>query len=184
MLCIYARIDSVWILCSHHSSSRYETPEANQQTHRAGEDYKQFRAAVASEGLFTEYPDLRFWKPTGVGFMTRSPVNFAGDRKGEKQYFVVQELSPAKGGKLKLLEGLGEVAGQAQSSDKVNSFWVLDRADPGDGEDVVVVSRFDSKEDYDAFAQSEREAWKTVSGQVKVEIVTTWVEAGIGFLNR
>jgi heme-degrading monooxygenase HmoA len=172
------------VLFSHHSLHRYETPEANQQTHRAGEDYKQFRAAVASEGLFTEYPDLRFWKPTDVGFMTRSPVNFMSDRKGEKQYFVVQEFSPAEGGKANLLEILGEVAGRTQSLDKVKSFWALDRADPEDGEDVVVVSRFDSKEDYDALFQSEREAWKTVSGQVKAETVTTWVEAGIGFLDR
>lgn len=116
--------------------------------------------------------------------MTRSPVSFMGDRKGEKQYFAVQELSPADGGKAMLLEILAEIAGRAQSSEKVNGFWVLDRVDPQDGEDVVVVSRFDNQADYDAFAQEEGEAWKRASGLAKAATTTTWIESGIGFLDR
>lgn len=164
---------------------RYETPEDNRETHRAGEAYRNFRAAVAAEGLLDGYPDLRFWRPTGIGFLARSPVNFMTKQDGLKDYVVIQDLTPLEGAKSKVLEALRAVAESAENTSGVGSFWVLEREDKDDGDDVVVFTRFASKGDYEAFVATEKaEAWKSVDGLCQHAQTTTWAESGIGYLNR
>jgi len=166
--------------------TRYETQEANRETHRAGEAYREFRAAVAAEGLLNGYPDMRFWCATGMGFLTRAPINMMVDREATKnQYIVVQDLSPKQGAKSKVLDTLGSVVNSVESVSSVGSFWVLERENKEDGDDVIVFARFDYKNSYEAFMATDAgQTWKTVGDLCQAALTTTWTEAGIGFLGR
>jgi hypothetical protein len=153
--------------------------------HRDGEAYRNFRAAVAAENLLDGYPDMRFWSPTGVGFLTRSPVDFTKTGPGDaKDFIVIQDLSPRVGAKTKVLESLRAVAALAEAAPVVGSFWVLEREDGEDGDDVVVFSRFESEGGYEGFMAGEGRMWKSVDELCEDVRTTTWVESGIGYISR
>lgn len=166
-------------------TSRYETPEANRETHRAGEAYQAFRAGVVAENLLAGYPDVRFWRPTGVGFLTSASVNLMGGESPSHGYIVVQDLSPLPDGKAQVLEALEPVAQAADKSTKVGSFWVLERENQEDGHELTVFSAFGSKSDYDEFVASEEAGgWKSIGDVCQTAITTTWKNSQIGFLGR
>ncbi|KAJ4298003.1 hypothetical protein N0V90_005902 [Kalmusia sp. IMI 367209] len=115
----------------------YETIAANQITHRASTPYKAFRHAVAQEGLLERPSDLRFWRPTGIGFLTKTGP-LACSASSEEEFVVIYEISPKYAQKENVLQRLRTVAQRAGGDGSALSFWVLDRGGEGDGNGVYV----------------------------------------------
>ena len=109
---------------------------------------------------------MRFWCPTGIGFLNHSPINMtAGHAAPKKQYMVIQDLAPGQDLKSKVLGKLGAVAQSAEGVLNVGSFWVLEREHKEDGDDVILFARFDCKDSYEAFVHTDAgRTWGTVSG--------------------
>lgn len=169
-------------------------------THRASAEYKAFRAAAGAEGLLERPSDLRFWRPSSVGFLTRDdddsrgPVNFmdrgrhASSSSGTRQYIVVDELTPRPGHKDQILKQLHGLVREAEREDQVLSFWVLHRGDGEQDEGLLVFARYEDKDEWarfegrDAVAAMWNEVYELVvdEGQRR----TTWIESGLGFLGR
>ena len=167
-------------------------------THRASAEYKAFRAGAGAEGLLERPSDLRFWRPSSVGFLTRDdddgsrgPVNFmdrgrhASPSSGTRQYIVVDELMPRPGRKDQILKQLHGLAREAKRRDQVLSFWVLHRED---GEGLLVFARYEDKDEWARFECRDAvpAMWKGVYESVVDEGQrrTTWIESGLGFLGR
>ncbi|KAL5340961.1 hypothetical protein BJX70DRAFT_396342 [Aspergillus crustosus] len=174
----------------HSSTPRYEDIEANTITHRASDEYKAFRGAVGEEGLLARPSDLRYWRPSGVGFLTRADsatntANFISraDIEGARQYIVVDELTPRPGQVESILRQLGELAevAERETLTQVLSFWVLRRED-----DLLVFSRYEDKDAFTGFSGQSTvvRAWEATSALLDSQRRTTWIESGIGFLDR
>lgn len=104
---------------------------------------------------------------------------------GSRDYIVVQDLTPRKGAKAKVLEVFAAVVKCAENRSEVGSFWILGRENEEDGDDVVAFTRFDSKGDYEAFVTTgEAQNWKRVDDFCDHVQTTTWTESGIGYLGR
>lgn len=164
----------------------YETVEANQVAHRASDEYKAFRKAVADESLLESPSDLRFWRPTGVGFLTRDdkPISFRGD--GGPQHVVIDQFTPAQGAKDDALAVLRRLAGAAADNEHVRSFWVLDRGDDGD-DGLYVFACYESKDAWSTFEAGDiQRLWGEVKASSRSEdwMRTTWRASGIGFIGR
>ncbi|CRG90702.1 hypothetical protein PISL3812_07747 [Talaromyces islandicus] len=169
----------------------YEDVEANTNTHRASAEYKAFRAAVSAEGLLERPSDLRFWRPSSIGFLKRSSHGHGSDifqetpRGQGPQYIVVDELTPRSTCKYSVLEKLSRMANAAEKNDYVLSFWVLHRGDDEDDQSVLVLSRYKDKNAWVRFCSDKTaSAWEEVHGLSDVHRRTTWVESGLGFLGR
>ncbi|KAJ5661368.1 uncharacterized protein N7484_000740 [Penicillium longicatenatum] len=164
----------------------YEDVEANTIEHRASAEYKAFRIAVGEEELLEQPSDLRFWRPTDVGFLTRrGSIDFAGGLVHGKQYIVVDELRTELGKCDLVFDHLRKIAVEAENVEQVFSFWVLRREDEKDLT-FMVFSGYLEKEAWAKFnAQAAvDEAWVTVYGSSEEQKRTTWVESGLGFLGR
>lgn len=164
----------------------YEDVEANTIEHRASAEYKAFRIAVGEEKLLEQPSDLRFWRPTDVGFLTcKEPIDFAGGLVYGKQYIVVDELLAKLGKADLILDLLRKIAVEAKNVEQVFSFWVLRREDETNPT-FMVFSGYLEKEACARFnAQAAvDQAWVTVYGSSEEQKRTTWVELGLGFLGR
>lgn len=164
----------------------YDTVEANQVAHRASDEYKAFRKAVADESLLESTSDLRFWRPTGAGFLTRDDksISFRGDEG--PQHVVIDQFTPAQGAKDDALAVLRRLAGAAADNEHVRSFWVLDRGDDGD-DGLYVFACYESKDAWSTFEASDvQRLWGEVKASSRSEdwMRTTWRASGIGFIGR
>ncbi|KAJ5604593.1 hypothetical protein N7510_009747 [Penicillium lagena] len=163
----------------------YENVEANTVTHRASAEYKAFRAAVGEEALLDRPSDLRFWRPSSVGFLTHDHklVSFMTST-GTNQYIVVDELTPLAGKKGQVLEQLRRLAQDAKQIDQVLSFWVLHRGDGEQDESLLVFARYEGKAEWANFENQSKKTWKEVYELSGEQRRTTWIESGLGFLGR
>lgn len=118
--------------------------------------------------------------------MTRTPVDFESkSQRASPWYIGIQDLVPRSGSRSRLLEVLRALAKVAETSAGVESFWVLERSDMEDGEDLILFSAFVSKAKFDTFVSSEQTAaWKTVRELCKTCTTTTWLGSQIGFVGR
>lgn len=171
----------------------YEDAEANTVTHRSSTEYKAFRAAVGEEGLLERPSDLRFWKPSTVGYLTRSneddsSTNFIARGSGalceSQQYIAIDELTPRPGQKDECLNQMRSLVALAERQILVLSFWVLHRGDNDDN--LLVFARYDNKDAATRFCNRKdisgiREAIASLTEQQRT---TTWVESGLGFIGR
>ncbi|KAJ8110814.1 hypothetical protein OPT61_g6435 [Boeremia exigua] len=105
----------------------YETAEANQVAHRASDEYKAFRAAVSAEGLLSNPSDLRFWHPTGLGFLNKGGPTLFVPEGSSIQYIVTDEFVPKLRAKSQVFEELRSVVKVSQEDERVLTFWVQDR---------------------------------------------------------
>ena len=183
----------VWVACTTDvetagllSFSRYETPEANTVAHRASAPYKAFRAAVGEESLLERPSDLRFWRPTGIGFLGRPGIVnlMKKDTDPHCQYAVVTELNPGSGMKGQALTELRKVADLAANTASVASFLVLHRGEVDTDESIYVFSLFNTKTEAQTFDGGEAGGiWKRLE-EICESRRTTWVSCGIGFIGR
>lgn len=166
--------------------SRYDTVEANTVAHRASAPYKTFRAAVAEEKLLDRPSDLRYWRPTGIGFLARpgTTSKMRGGPQPEGQYAVVHEFTPRAGAKTEILAGLRKVADLAGGYDSAVSFLVLDRGEGEEDEGLCVFTLFESKSEAEAFEAKTDESWTRVVETSEWRRRTTWVASGVGFIGR
>ncbi|KAL4866029.1 hypothetical protein BDV12DRAFT_210756 [Aspergillus spectabilis] len=174
----------------------YDDVEANTITHRASTEYKAFRTAVSEKALLARPSDLRYWRPSPVGFLTRGgggpdTANFMvrGSRAtlgGARQYIVVDELTPQAGQRESVLQQLEELAREAQREARVLSFWALHRGDGEADEGLLVFARYKDKDAWAAFMgrSTVTGVWKATAGLLEGQVRTTWVECGLGFLSR
>lgn len=181
------------------SKTRYHDIEANTVSHRASDEYKAFRRAVGEEALLERPSDLRFWHPTGIGFMNRgSAPHDEGegetiDGSNSQHYIVVDELMPHPGSKSDILGLLKRIADVAEVNGEVRTFWVLDRVGTADQEagkegtddGIYVIGRFTSKQSYDHYLGGLLDSlWKEIDRLCESRRNTTWIESGIGFIGR
>lgn len=155
-------------------------------THRASSPYKAFRAAVAQEGLLERPSDLRFWIPTGIGFLGRpGTVNLMKTGHGDEcQYAIVNELRPGAGMKGNTLEQLRRLACLAADTASIRSFSVLDRGAQDQDETLLVFGLFTTKNDANRFEDGyAKEIWQSLEEACERRR-TTWVECGVGFIGR
>lgn len=170
-----------------HPAGRYETVEANTVTHRASAPYKAFREAVAEQCLLERTSDLRFWRPTGIGFLTPPGrvQSMKNPADSDCRYVIVNELIPKTGMKAIALGKLREGAVLAADTATTARFWVLDRGDDDEDQSLYVFSMFERKADAEAFEAGEvRANWKVLDEICESRRRTSWVECGIGFLGR
>jgi quinol monooxygenase YgiN len=169
----------------------YEDVEANTITHRASAEYKAFRAAGGAEGLLERPSDLRFWRPSSIGFLKRSSHGHGSDIFQERhhdlgpQYIVVDEITPRSTCKDAVLERLNRMANVAEKDESVLSFWVLHRGDEEQDQNILVFSRYRDKSAWAQFCSHKTaSAWEDVHSLSDEQRTTTWVESGLGFLGR
>lgn len=179
------------IKCIELIDFSYEDVEANTITHRASAEYKAFRTAVTTEGLLERPSDLRFWRPSSIGFLKRSKDGQGSDIFQEKapgqglQYIVVDELTPRSTFKDAVLEQLGKMANVAEQDDHVLSFWVLNRGEEEQDQSILVFSRYKDKNAWIQFySRKISSVWEGVHALSDEQRRTTWVESGVGFLGR
>ncbi|KAH7071564.1 hypothetical protein BKA63DRAFT_74846 [Paraphoma chrysanthemicola] len=172
----------------------YESIEANQVEHRASSEYKAFRAAVSEQGLLAKPSDLRFWHPTGIGFLSKKSqeVFTPPSAPGKLQYIVTDEMTTRPGAKAQTLDRLLKAAAIARENAAVLSFWVQDRIGLQDGRaeglddnELYILVRCKDKEAYDLFyGATNTITWQPVEDLVIERRRTTWVESGLGFIGR
>ncbi|VUC32383.1 unnamed protein product [Clonostachys rosea] len=164
------------------------TPEANSVDHRASEEYKAFRAAVARECLLSRPSDLGFWRPMDIGFASRDGgLNLATIAQGRARYAVVHELGFDADRRGVVKAALTNLADQALDTPTVLSFWPLarDEGDEGDGGSALVFSVFDDKAAAETFESARTSCvWEQIVSLCKSRRRTTWIESGIGFIGR
>ncbi|VUC26641.1 unnamed protein product [Clonostachys rosea] len=162
----------------------YETPEDSREKHRAGQAYKDFGKAVVSEGLLTAYPDMRFWRPTGAGFLARTPVELKSSGDPSAGHIIIQDLTlDDSSAKAKAVDELNAIAKSGEAS--LESFYILERENTEDGEDLIVFAKFNSAENYASFREGDAgRPWKAAEAIAKSVRTTQWKESGIGFLGR
>ena len=158
-------------------------------THRASAEYRAFRAAVQDEALLDRPSDLRFWRPTGIGFLAKQAVNFmqreACDQKAS-QYIITREMLAADGCREKLVALLEGVAARAEENERVQSFWILDRGQSEQGDaSFYIFERYTFKDAAAEFAAELEQQSKTGYKDLCKNITcTTWIESRIGFISR
>lgn len=146
---------------------------------------------MTEESLVRGPSDLRFWRPTEIGFLAKeAKVNFTMRKSPDPtQYVVVDEFKTTKD----VTGALEKLAAAAVNDEHVLSYWVL-RRDAGLDESIqdgnalsrefYVFSRFRDRLSGAKFHQKTRPVWEQVKGGSEECRRTTWVEAGIGFLGR
>lgn len=157
--------------------------------HRASDEYKAFRKAVVDESLLEMPSDLRFWKPAGIGFLTRneSPISF---RHGNGSHHVIVDQFTPKIAQFDALAGLRRIADAAAMDNNVSSFWVLDRAGGGGSvgdDELYVFACYDSKEAWLGFEVGDvKRLWAEIKSLSESEdwLRTSWKASGIGFIGR
>jgi quinol monooxygenase YgiN len=170
--------------------SSYEDVESNTITHRASAEYKAFRAAVSAEGLLERPSDLRFWRPSSIGFLKRSNDGQGSDIFQETPpslglQYIVDELTPRSTYKDAVLQQLSRIANVAEQDEHVLSFWVLHRGEEEQDQDILVFSRYKDKSAWVQFCGHETSsAWEGVHALSDEQRRTTWVESELGFLGR
>lgn len=147
-----------------------------------------------SERHLLERPsDLRFWYPSGIGFLAKEKgdVFQRGEEGGKVQYLVTDEFVVRSGAKEEVYSQLRAVAGVAEDAADVLTFWVQDRygkngsSDGGGGVyEVYVLIRCSKREAFETFWKQIQTAWDQISQLVEDRRRTNWVESGIGFLSR
>jgi hypothetical protein len=167
--------------------------EANQVEHRASPEYKNFRTAAGEEKLLSNPSDLRFWHPTGIGFLTKgAPAVFGPVESSSKlQYLVTEEINPRSEERSQIFELLSGVVAVAEKDDPTLTLWVQDRIGtlktrPENIEDnsLFVLLRFEDKIGADAFYSQTNAQWARIRQISEHNRRTTWVESGIGFIGR
>ncbi|KAL2067202.1 hypothetical protein VTL71DRAFT_1626 [Oculimacula yallundae] len=170
----------------------YESIEANQVAHRASDEYKAFQKAVGEEGLLARPSDLRFWRPAGIGFLTKKDQVVFSDQGGSvgKQYIITDELTPRHGSKGELLDILSGIAEAALNDESALSFWVQDRIGTDTGvllegiEDTLYLFlRCRDQASAEVF-WGKTVASKLANLEFENRRTTTWIDSGIGFLGR
>jgi heme-degrading monooxygenase HmoA len=127
---------------------------------------------------------MRFWRPTGAGFLTRTPTEFKSSGDPSAGYIIIQDLgldnSTAKA------KAIDELNVSAKSSEAgVESFYILERENAEDGDDLIVFARFDSAKNYASFRAAQAgQQWKAAEALAKSVRTTKWNESGVGFLGR
>ncbi|KAH8700163.1 hypothetical protein BGW36DRAFT_424998 [Talaromyces proteolyticus] len=169
----------------------YEDVEANTITHRASAEYKAFRAAVGAEGLLERPSDLRFWRPSSIGFLKRDESSRESEIFQDRshttspdalQYIVIDEMTPRLGYEDIVIEQLCGMAHLAEQNDQILSFWVLNRGDEAQDQGILVFSRYKNRNA--SISDKAASAWKEVYALSNEQRRTTWVESGLGFLGR
>ncbi|KAJ5107511.1 hypothetical protein N7456_004186 [Penicillium angulare] len=164
----------------------YDEVEASTITHRASAEYKAFRVAVGEKRLLEQPSDLRFWRPTNIGFLTRKVhMNSFKNQSHGKNYIVIDELTPASGEYKHIFELLSKISLKAEKTQEVLSFWVLQRED-GDKTAFLVFTSYVERDYWALFnAQTEiQDHWATLYDLSKDWSRTTWMGPGLGFLGR
>jgi quinol monooxygenase YgiN len=166
----------------------YAKLEASTETHRASAPYKDFRTACASEKLLDRPSDLRYMEPLGLGFMTRDWEPVVLQSQESQGYVVVERLKPKPGNRPQLLEAVRELSGHADAVGQgVHTFWSLGYRAEDNDETVVLFERFASKNAYTDYFLAQPKvvaARKHIADLCAEEQLTTWVDAGIGFIGR
>lgn len=160
--------------------------------HRASEQYKVFRHAVGTEALLESPSDLEFWRSTEIGFLTKDGLSIFSPKETneELQYVVTDELAVPAANLEALLGQLRKIAETASQEPSVETCWVLKReVDERWSEltdnNVYVLLRFRSRAAYELYKEfTSRTEWNLVSQLAAKRRITTWEEAGIGFLGR
>jgi quinol monooxygenase YgiN len=149
--------------------------------HRASAPYKTFRSAVAQESLLEQPSDLRFWRPTGIGFLSNGKEPIICADGSNEEFVVVYETLPKPGQKEEVLQRLRDVANDCGGA---LSFWVLERGE-SDGDGVYVFSRWTGKGAWEAFMESgSGRVMRLVEGECEQWLCTKWHGRGLGFLAR
>ncbi|KAK7227853.1 hypothetical protein V2G26_000023 [Clonostachys chloroleuca] len=163
----------------------YRTPQANWVDHRASDEYKAFRAAVAGESLLSRPSDLRFWGPMGIGYASREGgLDLTVRAQGRIRYAVVHELEFDADCRGVVKAALTSLADRAIDTPAVLTFWPLGREE-GDEGSVLVFSVFDDKGAAETFESAPNSCvWQQITGLCKSQRRTTWIESGIGFIGR
>lgn len=141
---------------------------------------------MADEKLLDRGSDLRFWRPTGVGFMRRSPVaNVMSNGSSETcQYLIRNDLKPRSSMKQDVLSHL-EVLAHLAMDGTATTFWALHRGDDYQDESLLVLSLFANKSQAKAFETGAAgDVWRDVESKCSSRKRTTWLECGIGFVGR
>lgn len=118
--------------------------------------------------------------------MNCAPVDFESKSQQASPWYIgIQDLVPRNGSRSRLLEVLRALAKVAETSAGVESFWVLERSDKEDGDDLILFSAFVSKAKFGTFVFSEQAAaWNAVRELCQNTTTTTWLGSGIGFVGR
>ncbi|OAL46296.1 hypothetical protein IQ07DRAFT_590482 [Pyrenochaeta sp. DS3sAY3a] len=171
----------------------YTSVEANQVEHRASPEYKDFRTAAGEEKLLSKPSDLRFWRPGGIGFLTKgAPAVFGPVESSSRlQYLVTEEINPRNGERSKIFELFRRIVANAEQDDATLTLWVQDRIGTPDtrpekieDESLFVLLRFEDRNGADAFYSQTKSEWAKIRELSEHNRRTTWVESGIGFIGR
>jgi hypothetical protein len=147
---------------------------------------------VGEEGLLVRPSDLRFWHPTGIGFLTKHVHErfLQRESRSSVQYLVTNEFIPKAGMRGEVFDVLRTIATAAQEDDSVLTFWVQDRFEVSaesvgnsDDETVYVLLRCRDRSRFDEFVARTAE-WKTIGHMSEARRTTTWIDSGIGFIGR
>lgn len=141
---------------------------------------------MGEEGLLERPSDLRYWKPTDIGFVIRPGIE--GQMKvppvGEGRYLIVNELGPNVSSKGQVMAQMRELATLAGDSRSVVSFLVLDRGEGDADESVYVFSLFEDKATAKEWENAGSGIWSDLEAICLRRRRTTWRECGIGFIGR
>lgn len=144
---------------------------------------------MAAEALLARPSNLRYWRPSSVGFLGRTTQDGEAVSKMKSQaYIVVEELTPRAGKRGSVLRQLNGLAREAEQDTSVLSFWVLRRGEGDEEEDegLLVFVRCESKDAWAGFMARGvvAEPWGAMEAMLDGQMRTTWVECGVGFLGR
>jgi hypothetical protein len=149
---------------------------------------------VIEQELLTKPSDLRFWHPTGIGFLTKETQEIFKPQTStaKLQYLATDEFVAKPGETAKVLHYLRKAAAIAQKDDSVLTFWVQDRvgssngrAERVDNDKLGILVRCRHKQAFDAFLKTTKAvAWDPIAQLSDERRTTTWVESGIGFIGR
>lgn len=138
------------------------------------------RVAVASEKLLTEYPDLTFRVPTGIGFLAKGP---SISSINAETFVVISEYVTTGGEDTEThLHRLSTVAQILKGVADVLSYWVLKCQDSKNDTDLIVFERYATKQGYETVTSSICHETAELGIQNKLVKKTTWIGADVGFV--
>lgn len=107
---------------------------------------------MAAEALLARPSNLRYWRPSSVGFLGRTTQDGEAVSKTKSPaYIVVEELTPRVGKKGAVLRQLDGLAREAEQDTCVLSFWVLHRGEGDEDDGLLVFVRCESKDAWAGF---------------------------------
>lgn len=132
----------------------YEDEEALTITHRSSAPYKKMRSSVIPEKILSEPTDLRFLRPTGIGFLNKSggTILFSTDdsiKDEQKDLIAVIEIRPKENRREALLRDMKEMADHIEVNEpETGSFWALEYLPEYSESGLVIFSRFENSSEY------------------------------------